>query len=387
MNELIVKKYSNAIILPYKRDPRGTTGLGGVLDSNGNFIEDSYCHGGRFEHGGFYEWNKSILKKSNEKVFYFGYFLPHWGHFLIDCLDRMWPFGDNKNDLSDYKIAFISNQSAFYPNCYDFFAALGIDKSRIIWIDVPTQFAEIQIPAMSYTPEPGRFFYPQYIDMFNRVIDSILAKTPKSSVEKRYGTIDKVYFTRSQFNNALSREVGLKVIDSVMRNGGFNILAPEKLSLADQVAIWNYASEIACINGTIPLNVIFNRNRCTCGGGKSLKLIVLNKMNHAHTNLIEYLDIRKGVNCRFIDVQDKRIIDLSIGDGRGLGPFRIGITKELIQWMEENNIPTKDATYKENLVSKTVKYFLLFFLNAPRPWLAKHLPESFRKYARKFLRK
>ena len=123
------------------------------------------------------------------------------------------------------------------------------------------------------------------------------------------------------------------------------------------------------------------------GGGQSLKLIVLNKMNHAHTNLIEYLDIRKGVNCRFIDVQDKRIIDLSIGDGRGLGPFRIGITKELIQWMEENNIPTKDATYKENLVSKTVKYFLLFFLNAPRPWLAKHLPESFRKYARKFLRK
>lgn len=88
-----------------------------------------------------------------------------------------------------------------------------------------------------------------------------MAKTPKGSVEKRYGTIDKVYFTRSQFNNALSREVGLKVIDSVMRNGGFNILAPEKLSLADQVAIWNYASEIACINGTIPLNVIFNRNR------------------------------------------------------------------------------------------------------------------------------
>lgn len=30
MNKLIVKTYKNAIILPYKRDPRGTTGLEGT---------------------------------------------------------------------------------------------------------------------------------------------------------------------------------------------------------------------------------------------------------------------------------------------------------------------------------------------------------------------
>lgn len=269
MDKLKIEKYDDAIILPYRRDPKGTVGLGGVLDANGKFIESSCCHEGRYNQGGYYEWSSSSLRTSEEKVAYFGYFLPHWGHFLIDCLGRIWPFAEEA--LSEYKLAFISNQSEFYPNCYEFFHALGIGKSRIVWVDEPTRFKEVLIPEMSYqTPESGRIFYPEYTNTFNHVIDNLLASTPKEKVEEKYGQIDKVYFTRSLFNNAKSREVGLKVIDNVMLKGGFNILAPEQLSLAEQVAIWNYSEQIACINGTIPLNCIFYRNDSQMGGEKNL---------------------------------------------------------------------------------------------------------------------
>lgn len=268
MDKLKTEKYDDAVILPYRRDPKGTVGLGGVLDAKGNFVETSYCHEGRYNQGGGYDWDRNTLKVSEEKVVYFGYFLPHWGHFLIDCLGRMWPFAEKGNALDKYKIAFISNQDEFYSNCYEFFHALGVDKSRIMWIDVPTQFKEVAIPELSYeTPRSGRMFHPEYTHTFNRVIDNILANTPKEKVEEKYGQIDKVYFTRSLFNNAKSREVGLKVIDNVMLKGGFNILAPEQLSLAEQIAIWNYSEEIACINGTIPLNCIFYRNDARRYGG------------------------------------------------------------------------------------------------------------------------
>lgn len=110
-------------------------------------------------------------------------------------------------------------------------------------------------------------------------------------------------------------------------------------------------------------------------------------MKHTHRNLMEYLSLRNSVTCEFIDVQDVRIKDLAIGDGRGLGPFRIGISDELKAWMKQNDIPTASELYHENLLLKKFRYSLMVLINSPRPWLAQHLPESLRSLARKVLRK
>ena len=381
MEKLTIRSVPNAVILPYRRCSH-STGLGGVLDKNGGFIESSYLHGGLFEHGGPYDFDKSTIVRSEDRVVYFGYYLPHWGHFLIDCLGRMWPFAEPNSQIGDYKIAYISNScEGMYDNCYKFFEALGICRQRIILVDKPTQFKEVVIPDVDYTAEPNRVFAPQYLQLYDSVVNNILSKHNVAEVEKKFGSIDKVYFTRSKFRGSKSREVGLQIIDKVFKNGGYNIIAPEKLSLAEQVLIWNNARHIACINGTIPLNVIFHIQE-----SKPLTLIVLNKMTHIHNNLMEYLELRSNVTSEFVDVQDVRIKDLAIGDGRGLGPFRIGISSELEEWMKKNNIPTDKVLYRENLLLKRIKYNLMFLINSPRPWLAQHLPEFIRSIARKYLR-
>lgn len=383
MENLTIQSVANAVILPYRRC-RHSTGLGGVIDETGVYVERSYLHGGLFEHGGSYDFDKSTIVKSDDRVVYFGYYLPHWGHFLIDCLGRMWPFASPGNEqYENYKIAYISNShEGMYDNCYEFFAALGINRKRIIQVDKPTQFREVLIPDVDYTAEPNRVFAPQYLRLYDTVVEDILSKHNLGEVKKKFGNIEKVYFTRSKFRGAKSREVGLQIIDEVMKNGGYNIIAPEKLTLSEQVLIWNSAKRIACINGTIPLNVIFHiKNR------NPLTLTVLNKMPHIHRNLMEYLSLRGDVICEFVDVQDARIKDLSIGDGRGLGPFRVGISTELTNWMVQNHIPTDSVLYKENLPLKKLQYNLMFLINSPRPWLAQHLPESLRSLARRILRK
>ena len=91
MENLTIQSVANAVILPYRRCSH-STGLGGVIDETGVYVERSYLHGGLFEHGGSYDFDKSTIVKSDDRVVYFGYYLPHWGHFLIDCLGRMWPF-------------------------------------------------------------------------------------------------------------------------------------------------------------------------------------------------------------------------------------------------------------------------------------------------------
>lgn len=71
-------------------------------------------------------------------------------------------------------------------------------------------------------------------------------------------------------------------------------VAPEKLSLEEQIYIWNNADEIACINGTIPLNVVFSKN-------KNLKLTVLNKTSISHENPYILLQFRE-IKADFIGV-------------------------------------------------------------------------------------
>ncbi len=250
-----IQHVKNGIILPYKAGKQET---GCVLTCEGKMVEKSIIRSRRINLGGYYDWDCCDLLQSTEKVIYFGYFLPHWGHFIMDCLGRMWPFVSDEGELKEYKLAFISEEPQFYPNCYEFFHYLGIEKERILYIEKPTQFNEVLVPDLAYTLTNKRNFSPEYVQMFNKVVNEILTQHSIVEITEKYGDISKVYFTRSRFNGAKSREVGLSIIDKVFNNGGFNIIAPECLSLVEQVLVWNNAQHIACINGTIPLNVIFS---------------------------------------------------------------------------------------------------------------------------------
>ncbi len=87
-------------------------------------------------------------------------------------------------------------------------------------------------------------------------------------------------------------------------------------------------------------------------------------MTHIHRNLMEYLSLRSNVLSEIVDIQDDRIRDLAIGDGRGLGPFRVGISAELKVWMIQNDIPTASELYRENLLLKKFRYSLMVLVNS-----------------------
>lgn len=105
--DLDVLSFDNAIILPWK-SAKDSWGEGGIVDEFGNFIEESKYVNGWSNYGGGYEVDR-ISTESNESFIWMGVFVKQWGHFLLDCINRLWCVNDSL--YKDFKIAYVCEPS------------------------------------------------------------------------------------------------------------------------------------------------------------------------------------------------------------------------------------------------------------------------------------
>lgn len=330
----------NAIILPRKfEDNAHGWGLGGVCDKNNEFIEMSCYHGGWIDQGGKYEWDNEI--NSNDKVIYIGLFFKHWGHFLVDLSTRLWLLSYPELYDETYKVAFIGEQY-LTGNYLEFFELLGITKDRMLLIDKPTRFNTVIVP--DHACRPCIWYTDEYIHMYDTITKNALIKT-KSVFNQT--SFDKVYFTRLGLPKAQNTEVGEKEIAKLFEDDNYQIISPEKLSLSEQIFIWNNTNKIACINGSIPINIAFSMN-------KDLELIILNKTSILHLNLYLYT-LMRNTNHTYIDAYYEPFKEYpkSLGEG----PFLLWITDDLIKFFKKHEINKKQIKLTNN--KNELKYYTM----------------------------
>lgn len=261
-------------------------GLGGVCDENNQFAEVSFYDGGWAKHGGYYEWKEE--EYCDEEAVYMGLFLSHWGHFLVDLTGRMWFLQQLAKTRTDFKVAYVGEET-IQGNNLAFLKLLGIREEQLIHITKPTRFRKV------YVPEQAFRTCLWYTDEFVNMLDEMHETVMNSAVDfSKLETVKKVYFTRKKFSKATTSEFGEDYFESCFIHNGYEAIAPETLSLEEQIYIWNHAEEIACMNGTIPLNVLFSKN-------SNLKLTVLNKTSICHENPGLLLEMRK-ISATFLDV-------------------------------------------------------------------------------------
>lgn len=317
--DLSVITLSKAYVLPSKITLKGPKwGLGGVLDEDKKYVSESGFYSEWISFGGKYDIGDKEPVYLLEEVIWFGFFEEHWGHFLIDFISRMWYI---LKDYQNQKIVYISRYSEMEGNFKEFMKYLGVTEDRLIKINEVTQFDRIIIPEYAFTEKK---YSPLYIEIFDKVISNSnyhLSRTIKNN--------EKVYFNRSNFLNSKQKEFGEKFVQDVFLENGYKGISPEALSLRDQIAIWNYASEIACLNGTIPLNIAFCRKN-------ELKLIVLNKAPIFHQNLINYLAVFKHFNTFLIDAFYMKFGKLA--KSLGNGPFFLYNSQELQNFTKDYGI-------------------------------------------------
>ncbi|HHC1052280.1 glycosyltransferase 61 family protein [Klebsiella pneumoniae] len=349
-------EYDDVIVLPHQKSVAGW-GLGGVIDSNGQFIENSGFYSYWVTFGGKYNYKYKSALVLDEEFIWLGIFTKHWGHFLVDNISRLW-FLTSK-DYKGQKILYVSKTGEKITGNYlHFLTRLGIKEDDLVLVDDAIKVKKIIIPDYAKTDNE---YHDEYINIF----ETALKFNDVSRVHNYRGR--KVYFTRRYFPDAIKKERGENIIEYFFSLNGFDIIRPECLSLDEQIAIWSTADVISCINGTIPLNI------CFCGNNNP-ELLILNKTSLPHENLDELSHIFMK-KVKYIDVYIPKYDKFasSIGDG----PFVMCISSALREYAISNNMLLPKNDQKQTLgLSMYFFCFKRFFLNYCKA-LAKRIYRSF----------
>ena len=238
-----------------------THGKGGIVDSNGEYIKESFAIPGLGL--GAYTPPPESIQHSTETVIYFDMLYPTWGHLLTDNMKRIWFFkSEYFKQFKDCPIVCTifghndrERQPGFLSRHPDFKRLLEIlefDVDRLQEIMQPTQFERIILPDISFSSPHYEIkgFTNEYRETIARIRDFALKnRTPISS--------KKFYFFHGKRN-----QMGEERIAEYFKSKGYEIIDPEKQKLTfdeELNVLINCESYVSC-NGSVEENSLFIRD-------------------------------------------------------------------------------------------------------------------------------
>ncbi len=316
MRPMEVANVPNGIILPQMQVSDGPMwGLGGVCDEAGEFVPLSYYNGGWATHGGKYDWDEETYMDCD--VVYFGMFFNHWGHFLVDLIGRLWYFVQNKGQK--IKLAYLGTEEP-KGNFLEFFSLLGIEQEDLIHISSPTRFKNVIVP--EFACKSCVWYSNEYRSIFDSMIETV---EQEGYVPENLPSLEKVYFTRLAFGKARQTEIGEVKLSKWLATNGFSPIPPERLSIRDQIYVWNHAGHIACLDGSIPISIAFSNN-------PDLTLTIMHKTHLEHLNVELYL-LMRPCKVTFLDTYWEPFKNYP--KNIGAGPFLFHITDDVFTYSDQ----------------------------------------------------
>ena len=233
-----VLEIKNGILLPPKKKSNSTrNGIfsGGVATENYEFVSGMKRHekaAGNYSCLDSYKVDTEI-DYIDEEIIFGGIIIKHFGHAILEDLSRLWYIVKNKKDKR--RVAFLCYNSISEYH-YELFELVGLSRDRVLIIDKPTKFKTICVPEESLHSWFG------YKKEYNLIYDEIRKNVKPKSAKK-------IYFTRTELNDSF--DVNEKFFEQFYKKQGYKIIAPEKLSLREQIEYAAGAEELVCTLGTL----------------------------------------------------------------------------------------------------------------------------------------
>lgn len=314
----------NGYLLPNRFAPKRCFGHGGVLDADKNYVKRSEVNAYSKYAGTPSEDDEmeiymgegyEVQQKPDyldEDVVYLGYLNNHWGHFLLDSTSRLYPF--LKDTEGKYKYAYVVNEGQEYvpgASIARFLELLGI-SDRVLFINKPVRCRSITIPEQGFMI--NAYYSREFLEVFEKVVAGVdCSKYPK---------YDKVYYARASFKKAQETEVGESILLDLFKKNGFTIIAPEKCTLDEQIAIVRNTELLAGITGTIPHNLLFAK--------PGQKMLIINKTHNLNLAQMD-INIMKQADVCYVDTYLAKFPVL-IGEG----PFLIDRSPQLVDYFTQH---------------------------------------------------
>ncbi|MCM1294132.1 MAG: glycosyltransferase family 61 protein [Muribaculaceae bacterium] len=292
----------------------------GVFDENLRPVKSAEL---RWDNILLYPQKIANLKKSlhkipvvNEDVVYLGNTISHFGHFMINTLDRAWSLVQKK-----YKVALICTNSE--PRQYhDLLHLMGIDEKDIIIVTESTRFQSVLIPQRGFLHK--EFISPEWINIFKHI---------SNNVNKTY-PYDKIYVSRCKFvntNNPSNLQFGEQKIENIFRKNGYHVIYPEHLSITDQIAYMKNCRSLAGVAGTALHLALFMPDNG--------QVIQIQRSKRGFPFAQAQINTAKNMDSYYIDAS----IEKYITTHSTLVPQIIGVTEHLKQFMDEQEFVYNDT--------------------------------------------
>ena len=353
--KLEVKVVEKGIILP-ARPIEGTRNYeGGVCDKDFKFIAGHH----RTKHCWYklessYVIDKNEITYLDEDVIFGGALMGHFGHFILECLTRLWyvllppPHTHTLEKVSKFnkKILFITTSHGGYKQWFDeFFRLMGIAKERIIYVDTPTQCRSITVPERSM--RLGKSYTKEYLIPF---------ETIKANVSP--ANVKKLYLSRKNFEVEKRKCFGEMYFDDFFAAHGFKSIEMEELSVEEQISLIMGADEIASGTGTLTHFSLFCK--------PNTKFIMLSRVNHYYGWQILLNEATK-IDAYTIDCS-RNFLYAQPAVGRVL----FGATKSwkefVADYFDEQIEEDDDYLYSDKALEGYIKEWFSYYTNNPKLW-------------------
>jgi len=334
-------------LLPNRYAPNRLFGHGGVLNAKKEYEKCSemnayskYATTPTTEDemeiylGEGYEIEEKDVPYLDEDVVYLGYINNHWGHFLLDATTRLYTFleeGEKK-----HKYVFLVNEGQDYTpiaSIARFLELLGI-REQILFISQVTKCRSIIIPEQGYMV--NGYYSKGFLKIFEAVADKVDCS--------KYPAYQKVYYSRANFKKAKGSEIGEQILLKLFQKNDFTIVAPEKCTLDEQIAIVRNSELLAAITGTIPHNLLFAK--------PGQKLLIINKTHNLNVAQMD-INVMKDVAVTYVDAYLAKFPVMI-----GVGPFLLDYSQQLETYAKEQGLmPLSAGEYTEEERSRNSKAY------------------------------
>lgn len=165
------------------------------------------------------------------RYFYLGQIQLHYGHFLIEGLNRMWSFQDWRDKVDgvlyhgELPPKAMLERFEFIRVCLD---ALGIAADRLFRPSTACRVEELVIPQAAM--QPRGHVYKEFKGIFG-VISHHLA----SAAAKHEAAWHPVYISKTRIETGITKAVNEDELEQTFRQRGIEIIHPEQLAFAEQI--------------------------------------------------------------------------------------------------------------------------------------------------------
>ncbi|MCR1781155.1 glycosyltransferase family 61 protein [Nocardioides carbamazepini] len=168
-------------------------------------------------------------------------FRGHFGHLMTEVLSRMWSWPAALEVDPDVRV--LVGAARKRPELaaweYDFYAACGIARDRIVRIDGQVRVERL----LSGTPmfSNPNYVHPRIVETWDRVGDTLAAGADDRSRAERIFIARRI--TKRSCTNA-------EQVEGLFRSHGFHVVYPEDHPLGEQVAMFRAARVVAGYAGS-----------------------------------------------------------------------------------------------------------------------------------------